>query len=206
MEIYEDNSYENRGGNVMRKLRGEIVDGVIIVCLLVSAVYIFVSSTGNKNNNTVLEQKVKGEQKAIAPEYVGEVLKYNKHNLVEESIPVTNIEIPIDAPINESEVQDNSVSILDEKDIYRSMHHMINTKIIAIDNKIWGEREVTPEYCEELIETLKESDYEDKETLILFLNNWKNGNFKNGVEEHNYLWSKLGGDVGKAIALREEIK
>jgi hypothetical protein len=231
--IYENNSYKNRGGNVMQSLRRrEIVDGVIIICLGVSAGYVFASPTINiKNDKRVVEQKVKEdqetvkreqlaieellkqngledeqktieEQKAIEKEYIERKSQFSGSYPVPKNISVTKIEIPI----GESKIREDSASISDDRDIYTSMHHMINTKIIAIDDKIWGEVEITPEYCEELIELIKGSDYADKETLILFLNNWKKGSFKNGVNEHNYLWSKLDGDIGKAIALRDGVK
>jgi hypothetical protein len=38
------------------------------------------------------------------------------------------------------------------------------------------------------------------------LNNWKKGSFKNGVNEHNYLWEKLDGNQGEAIAIRAGVK
>jgi len=31
-------------------------------------------------------------------------------------------------------------------------------------------------------------DLDDKEELLRILHNWKNGNFKNCVSEHNYVW------------------
>ena len=36
------------------------------------------------------------------------------------------------------------------------------------------------------------------------LKKWLELDFSNGVEMHNYVWNKLGGNVGKAKALNEE--
>lgn len=86
--------------------------------------------------------------------------------------------------------------------VYNTMHKMINTKIVAIDGKIWGEIEITPDKCNQLISEITKSKYPDKGTLIIFLTNWKNNNFRNAVTEHNYLWDELGGTIGKANDIR----
>lgn len=103
----------------------------------------------------------------------------------------------------ESKMTEVSMST-DEKNIYDEMHKMINTKIIAKDGKVWGEIEITEEKCDELIEYINGKGFSDEDKLLEMLENWKNEDFSNGVEEHNYLWSTLGGTVGKAIGLREE--
>jgi hypothetical protein len=204
MEIYENNSYKNRGENVMLNLRSrQIIDGAIIIFLVVGAgCVLFLPSISNiKKDNIVVEQKVEGEQKTTEIEYVEKSFQTNEIIPVQETVSVAKIETPTE----ESKMQVYSSSMLDESFVYESMHRGINTKIIAGDDKIWGEEEVTPKYCEELIRIIKSSDYADKETLTLFLNNWKKGNFENGVNEHNYLWGKLNGDIGKAVALRDVV-
>ncbi|WP_051350687.1 DUF6241 domain-containing protein [Caloramator sp. ALD01] len=92
-----------------------------------------------------------------------------------------------------------------EYEIYDTMHRMANTKIEAVDGEVWGEVEITVELCDRLIEKIKESNLKalEKNKLIEILNRWKNGDFSNCVEEHNYVWSKLGGTVGKAKSLRK---
>ena len=44
----------------------------------------------------------------------------------------------------------------------------------------------------------KIADYLNKE-----LNKWNNSDFSNGVKVHNYVWSKLGGTIGKAKSLND---
>ena len=92
----------------------------------------------------------------------------------------------------------------DELSLYSTMHKMINTKIVAEDGKIWGEIEITPDKCSKLIAEVTKSKYPDKETLLQFLERWKDNNFKSGVNEHNYLWDGLGGTIGKAKDMRTE--
>ena len=233
MGIYVNELYKNRGGYVMGSLgRRKMVDGVVIIFLLVSVVYIFASPKGNvKNDSIVFEQKLKDEQevineeqlamqeplkqsvleaeqktieeqKAIETEYIEKNSQSNGNYPVEESISVTNIETPIDEDDEQELIENRGI----EEPVYIEMHEMINSKIVAIDDKIWGEITITPEVCEKLIVKIKSSDYDDKEMLLGFLNNWKKGSFKNGVSEHNYLWNKLNGDIGKAIALRSGVE
>ncbi|WP_291637250.1 DUF6241 domain-containing protein [Clostridium sp.] len=98
---------------------------------------------------------------------------------------------------------ENIQGMSDEEALVHSrMHKMINTKIVAIDGKIWGEIEITTAKCDQLISEITKSKFDDKGTLIIFLTNWKNKNFSSAVKEHNYLWDKLGGTIGKAKANR----
>ena len=90
----------------------------------------------------------------------------------------------------------------EEVAVYNTMHKMINTKIVAEDGKIWGEVEITPDKCDQLITEITKSGYYDKATLLEFLTRWKNNNFISGVDEHNYLWDGLNGTIGKAKSLR----
>lgn len=94
----------------------------------------------------------------------------------------------------------------DTREVFKKMHEMANTKIIAQDGLIWGEVQPTEEEVNALIQKVSASSYEDKEQLLQILNKWKTGDFSNCVEEHNFLWKKLGGQVGKASALRNGVK
>ena len=42
------------------------------------------------------------------------------------------------------------------------------------------------------------------EYLDTELKKWKGLDFSNGVEVHNYVWTKLGGTIGKAKSLDEQ--
>ncbi|WDC85195.1 DUF6241 domain-containing protein [Caloramator sp. mosi_1] len=55
-----------------------------------------------------------------------------------------------------------------EYDIYDTMHKMANSKIEAEDGQIWGEIEITPELCREIISLINESNFSslEKKKLI----------------------------------------
>lgn len=97
------------------------------------------------------------------------------------------------------EIKDKKAKI-----VFQKMHEMANTKIVAVDGLVWGEMEPTEESVNELIKEVSSSNYEDKEQLLQILNRWKNGDFSNCVDDHNFLWKKLGGQVGKASKLRQK--
>lgn len=86
--------------------------------------------------------------------------------------------------------------------IFNTMHQIANSKIVAEDGLVWGEIQPTQAVVDGLIKDVNSTDYGDKNYLLEILNRWKNGDFSKCVEEHNYLWNKLGGEVGKAKSLR----
>ncbi|MGV8983601.1 DUF6241 domain-containing protein [Clostridium sp.] len=92
--------------------------------------------------------------------------------------------------------------IMDEKRVYIKMHEMINTKIVAIDGLTYGEQNITSTVCNEVLQIIKDNNFSDGATLTTYLNSWKKKDFSNAVAQHNYIWNKLGGGDGKAIALR----
>lgn len=103
-------------------------------------------------------------------------------------------------PINKSK---SAVEVRNETEIYTEIHKMANTKIVAEDNKIWGQLQITPEVCNELIAELSYSNYSDRDTLIKWLMEWKNKNYVNSVKIHNYVWDKLNGNIGKATGIKK---
>jgi len=54
-----------------------------------------------------------------------------------------------------------------------------------------------------LTEAVTSSNWEDKNKLIEILNRWKNNDFSMAVEDHNYIWAKLGGKDGKATGVKK---
>lgn len=86
--------------------------------------------------------------------------------------------------------------------VYKDIHEMANTVIIA--DQIWGKEEITKERLNALIIEVTASNYESRKHLLDILNGWKNGDFSNVVNDHNYVWEKLGGTVGKAILPNDE--
>ncbi len=117
-------------------------------------------------------------------------------------------------PITESVVQDNEPyfdealnidgvknNLANEDVIYRIMHEMANTKVIA-DVK-YAAIDITPNRINALIKAVNRSNWSDKSRLLEILNRWKQGDFSQAVEDHNYVWSKLGGEAGKATELKK---
>ena len=103
----------------------------------------------------------------------------------------------------ENEVIENANSAVSHMDLtqcYDIVHHMANTIIIADDGQIWGQNEITREAVTQMVNELKGQD----DYLSDQLKKWLELDFSNGVEVHNYVWNKLGGNVGKAKALNEE--
>ena len=92
--------------------------------------------------------------------------------------------------------------IVAEKRVYIKMHEMINSKIVSKDGLRYGVQDINPTACDQLIEIINNNSYVDKNTLLIYLNSWKNKDFSNAVKQHNYIWDKLGRGEGEAISLR----
>lgn len=72
-------------------------------------------------------------------------------------------------------------------------------------NQVWGLREINKTNLDIIYETamaLNESDL-DRPRFIAIAERWKNCDFSNIVEEHNTMWSLLGGTVGKASGIKD---
>lgn len=85
--------------------------------------------------------------------------------------------------------------------IYTDIHHMSHHVVIA-DEK-WGFRDLTLENIDKLRKELDGIAGHDavKEDLYDILERWKNGDFTRAHHDHNYVWRKLGGTVGKATGV-----
>jgi len=101
--------------------------------------------------------------------------------------------------------KDNRVKVRIESQTYDDIHRMANTKIIAVDGEIWGEDEINEDRLNKVILEVMKSKYPDRKYLLEMLYRWKNKDFTKCVEEHNYVWDKLGGTIGKAKALKESV-
>lgn len=85
--------------------------------------------------------------------------------------------------------------------------HNLANNIIKAEYK-WKCVEVTPETIQKALDGVDYiSDTYDRVYFRSNLNKWKSGDFSNGVEVHNRVWSILDGNVGEAYELDEkEIK
>lgn len=93
-----------------------------------------------------------------------------------------------------------TTEVVDINTIYDMIHRMANTIIIAEDGNIWGKDEITQDSIDKALYQLNGRD----EYLDTELKKWKELDFSNGVEVHNYVWTKLGGTIGKAKSLDEQ--
>lgn len=118
----------------------------------------------------------------------------------------------------EKEVIEGSESVsketiyIKEKDIVKPtnnngaiklIHSLANT-LVEADYK-WQCGEVTPKTINLALKGVEEiEDHYDRMHLRNSLTKWKNGEFSNAVEVHNYVWEMLDGSVGKAESLDKD--
>ena len=93
-----------------------------------------------------------------------------------------------------------ATEVVDINTIYDMIHRMANTIIIDEDGNIWGKDEKTQDSIDKALYQLNGRD----EYLDAELKKWKELDFSNGVDVHNYVWTKLGGTIGKAKALDDQ--
>ncbi|WP_346915214.1 DUF6241 domain-containing protein [Clostridium sp.] len=91
-----------------------------------------------------------------------------------------------------------------ETEIYDIMHRMANTKIIAENNKIWGELPMEKGEIQNLKGIVEKVNYEDREKLLDILTRWEAEDFSQADKDHNYVWEKLGGTIGRALGIKAD--
>lgn len=91
-----------------------------------------------------------------------------------------------------------------KENVYNMIHEMANTLIIAENDLIWGKKAITKDRVEAVMKAMEDLDITD-EKLWETLKRWEQQDYSEGVEDHNYVWSKyLHGTIGKAIKLKED--
>ena len=171
----------------MKKLKlKKVILRILLITVLGGIGYITRANIINKENTRQIEQLNKPQQEAKK--------EYDKR--------VAHAKAIEDAKVEETQPANIPLQVIEEAIIYRRMHEMINTKIIAADDHVYPEIPITAKVCDEMITNITASSYVDKKVLLNFLAHWKKGDFKSGIYEHNYLWGKLGETLGKAGALR----
>ncbi|MFD3447176.1 DUF6241 domain-containing protein [Microbacteriaceae bacterium 4G12] len=84
--------------------------------------------------------------------------------------------------------------------IIDSMHKMLHQKVLAPEKKDFIA--MSPENIKKLIRILEESDkLTNRDEYLNILGKWEKGDFSQAVEEHNFVWQRAGGEVGKAYQL-----
>lgn len=80
------------------------------------------------------------------------------------------------------------------------VHKMSNGIIVAADGEIWGKEEITMRKIDDVLASTKDVD----NYLYDEISKWKNLDFSNAVDVHNYVWASLQGTIGRAVSLNDE--
>lgn len=106
---------------------------------------------------------------------------------------------------NNNEESNGGNIVYDEYGVVNFIHQMSNQIINPADGQKFGVIKITPENIEIALNSIKNiNNDEAKDYLNKALRKWKNGDFYNAVEVHNYVWHMLDGEVGIASSLDEE--
>lgn len=141
---------------------------------------------------------------------IGIAIKFNEPNKNNASInsKQTNDKINKDSESknNKQNTNDEKITLRTKEEVLKDMHEMANSYIVADKNQIWGTQEITPKKCDQLIKQVEKLEFtnDEKKELLQILNNWRRYDFRGMINDHNYVWSLLGGNLGKAIDLNDK--
>lgn len=82
------------------------------------------------------------------------------------------------------------------------MHKMTHQKVVASEK--WGLIRMNDESIAKAEEILLASDFNSREDLLQIIERWKNGQFDQVDEEHNFIWGMQGGSIGEARGILTE--
>ncbi|MGG4197685.1 DUF6241 domain-containing protein [Peribacillus frigoritolerans] len=86
-----------------------------------------------------------------------------------------------------------------QEEVMYVMHHMTHQKVIAEEK--WGAVEMNSENINAVYDIVVDSDFMLKGDLLNIVSGWKEGNFDNVAQDHNYFWEYQNGTVGKATGI-----
>ncbi|MCT4480511.1 hypothetical protein CW306_11310 [Bacillus sp. BA3] len=86
-----------------------------------------------------------------------------------------------------------------QEEVMDVMHHMTHQKVIAEEK--WGAVEMNSENINAVYDIVVDSDFMLKGDLLNIVSGWKEGNFDNVAQDHNYFWEYQNGTVGKATGI-----
>lgn len=153
---------------------------------------------------------------AIYPKVFIKVPKiYNVFENINEFIQVDNLKsfLGLEREVIEGSSSSSMETIyIEEEDVVQPksnneaiklIHSLANT-LVEAEYK-WQCSEVTPKTIELALKGVEEikDDY-DRMHLRNSLRKWKDGDFSNAVDVHNYVWEMLDGNVGKAEELDKD--
>jgi flagellar basal body-associated protein FliL len=104
-----------------------------------------------------------------------------------------------------TQTPDASSGNVDEQDIVELIHLMSNSLIQAGDNQVWGTEEVNKANIEKVLDLLDQIPVNTRtKKLREIVVMWKQGDFSQIVDDHNYVWELLGGNVGWATSANDK--
>ncbi|MGK0466720.1 DUF6241 domain-containing protein [Clostridium sp.] len=122
-----------------------------------------------------------------------------KHYMGIKPVMAENQVVETKAKAKTKENEKEETKVYTKLEVVTMMHEMVNTLIIAEDNRIWGKKEVDKESVSELLNMIEAAeDFYEKGIVTEIANDWKRGYFDNVVQDHNIVWGILDGTVGKA--------
>lgn len=118
-------------------------------------------------------------------------------------VKITRYKVDKKKESNDSNKDSNSKNIVyDEYGVVNFIHQMSNQIINPVDGKKFGVINITPKNIEISLNSINHiKNKEARKYLEKELTKWKNGNFNNAVEVHNYVWHMLDGQIGIASTL-----
>ena len=90
--------------------------------------------------------------------------------------------------------------------VYSNCHKMANNFIVAEDGEVKGYVRADDNNIDRIIAVVMEYEFHDRDQLVTWLIELKNGNYSNAVEFHNYCWEKLDGKIGFAVELKSRYR
>lgn len=90
--------------------------------------------------------------------------------------------------------------------LWTMSNYIVANKYIAIANPdpSYKPTQFSKDNINWLIVEISTRDIKHKDKLLKMLRNWKDGDFSNAIDEHNYLWNYIKDDYGIADAINTE--
>ncbi|GKU82031.1 DUF6241 domain-containing protein [Niallia sp. NCCP-28] len=104
----------------------------------------------------------------------------------------------IDGVTYDTKLNDQST----EDEVVQVMHQMTHQKVKAKEK--WGAVPILEDTVNQVYDIIEKSDFEHKIELLDIVGKWKNNNFEEIDEDHNYFWKLQDGTIGKAYGILSE--
>lgn len=141
--------------------------------------------------------------------WTAHLVRWHWRELIVVAIAVACIVIPVVACVYIDQTvprfRGNTVTQA-EHYVYTNCHEMANNYIVAEDGAIRGLVRADERNIERIVSVVVEYDIPNKDILLQWLMEFKNGNFTHADAFHNHCWFYLDGEVGFAIDVKDRYK